>query len=447
MRNNILIVFILISIVQGLTAQTNGNSPYSRFGIGDLVDDSFLHLRDMGSIGTSYIDPYHINIVNPASYASLRATAFDIGMAARKSTYSSGELSSESWSGNLQYISLAFPLSNSLNEILEQKKRPYDLGMSFTLMPNSNVSYNIESEESVDGLGSVTRRFVGDGGSYKFLWGNAIKYKDYSFGLNLGYLFGNIQYDQVVQFNDVPVAYQNVIGTQYSLSGFLFDAGGMYTRVLNQKQIDDKTDREQRIISLGLRMKSATGFSTSTTESIFGVQNPVGTAQFIDTVSYIQDSIGRGKLPFEFGIGASYYHKEKYMVGVDVSMANWSTYANDADRTVANNPLKNTFNVSLGGYYRPNHRSYNRYFKRVYYRYGVYYKTDPREIQGQQIDAYGLTFGLGMPFVYQRKISHANIGFGFGKRGSGSVIEENFFTLSLGFTFNDDEWFLKRKYN
>ena len=72
-----IIVFLLTFIsCSQLIAQTNGNSPYSRFGIGDLANDNFMHTRMMGSIGTSYIDAYHVNIVNPASYASLRATAF-----------------------------------------------------------------------------------------------------------------------------------------------------------------------------------------------------------------------------------------------------------------------------------------------------------------------------------------------------------------------------------
>ena len=430
-----------------VSAQTNGNSPYSRYGIGDLVDENFLHLRNMGSLGSSYVDGYHINIVNPASLASLRATAFDIGMSATRSTLTSGQESSTAWRGNLQYLSLAFPLSNPLNEILNQKKKPYDLGMSFTLMPNSTVGYNIVSQDTINGFGNVDRAFSGNGGSYKFMWGNAIKYKEFSFGINLGYLFGNIEYDQRITFNDLPSAYQNLFTSKYNLKGFIWGVGGMYLKVLNQKQIDDKTTQEANFLSIGARLKSATNFSTSLTESKFGVQTPTTSNQFIDTISLSVDQAGSGKLPLELGFGASYYHGNKYMIGFDFSTANWSSYENDADPTLANNPLKNTMNVSLGGFFRPNHRSYNRYFKRVYYRYGLYYKTDPRVVNGEQINSRGITFGMGLPFIYQRKISHANLGIEFGKKGSGSIIEETFFKINLGFTFNDDEWFIKRKYN
>lgn len=442
----IAILFSLLAAVQ-VDAQTNGNSPYSRYGLGDIVDDNFLHLRQMGGLGSSYVDAYQINIVNPASYASLRATAFDIGISAKRSTLTSGDLTNKSWSGNLQYLSLAFPLGNPLNEILDQKKRKFNLGMSFTLMPNSTVGYNIQAEEDIDGIGNVTRAFAGDGGSYKALWGNAIKYKDFSFGVNLGYLFGNIEYNQSITFNDIPEGYQNLFASKYSMNGGLFGAGLMYTKVLNLKKLEDKVDKQPRIISAGVRMKSATGFNTNLTESKLAIQNVTSGGQFIDTLSINTEPDGSGKLPMEVGLGVSYYHGQKFMIGFDASATNWSTYENDADDNVVNNPLKNTTSVSLGGFYRPNYNSYNRYFKRVYYRYGLYHRTDPRSIGGTQVDSYGLTFGMGMPFIYQRKISHANIGFEFGKKGSGTAIEENFFGINLGFTFNDDEWFVKRKYN
>jgi hypothetical protein len=447
MQYRIIAFLFSFLVIAQISAQTNGNSPYSRFGIGDLTDENFLHLRSMGSIGTSYVDGYHINITNPASYASLTTTAFDLGLSAKRSTLSTSESSNTEWNGNLQYISLAFPLSNPLNAILNQKKRPYDLGMAFTLMPNSTVGYNITSQDSIAGFGNTDRTFRGDGGSYKFIWGNAIKYKNFSFGVNMGYLFGNIRYEQTVTFQELPVGYQNLFSSKYNLNGFIWGIGGMYNKVLNQKQINDKSSQTANILSIGFKLKSATSFNTSLTESKLGVQTPTSTSQFIDTLSISIDEPGNGKLPLEVGFGASYYHGNKYMIGFDIGAANWSTYENDADPTIANNPLKNTMNVSLGGYFRPNYRSYNRYFKRVYYRYGLYHRTDPRVIAGEQLDAYGVTFGMGLPFIYQRKISHANLGFEFGKNGSNSVIRESFFKVTLGFTFNDDEWFIKRKYN
>jgi len=103
--------------------------------------------------------------------------------------------------------------------------------------------------------------------------------------------------------------------------------------------------------------------------------------------------------------------------------------------------------LTFGGYYRPNYKSIDKYYQRMYYRFGFYYGDAPISVDSEQIKDYGLTIGFGMPFVYQKKFSHANIGFTIGRRGSGSIIEEQFAKMSFGFTFNDDEWFIKRKYN
>ena len=67
--------------------------------------------------------------------------------------------------------------------------------------------------------------------------------------------------------------------------------------------------------------------------------------------------------------------------------------------------------------------------------------------QGEDIDDLGINIGFGMPFFYQRKISHANIGVNLGLRGRGTAIEERYVRFTFSFTFSDDEWFIKRKYN
>ncbi len=447
MQHKITLLLLAFFITIQLSAQTNGNSPYSRYGIGDLVDDNFMHTRSMGGIGTASIDGYHINIVNPASYASLRSTAFDLGLAAKKSTLSSGDLTSSSWSGNLEYISLAFPIFNPINEILDQEKRKINLGMAFTLMPNSSVSYNIVSEDNIDGIGDISRAYTGNGGSYKFLWGNAIKYKDFSFGINLGYLFGKIKYSRNVNFLDIPAAYHNRFFSEYNMKGLLFDFGAIYSNVLNKKQLLDKTAVNSKLVTVGVRIKSATKFNTNLTSLEIALQNAGFGNVLADTLSSVINEEGTGKLPVEIGFGVNYYSGEKYMIGLDFSTTNWSSYHNDADKNTTNNQLSNTFAVSIGGFYRPNYKSYNHYFKRVYYRYGMNYNTDPRNIEGTQLNNFCVTVGMGLPFIYQRKISHANIGFELGKRGTGTPITETYYKISLGFTFNDDDWFVKRKYN
>lgn len=424
-------------------AQGGDNSPFSRFGIGDLVDEDFIFSRSMGGLGASYSDVHNINIVNPASYASLRSTAFDIGLYARYSQLSDTEgNNSTQWSGNLEYISLAFPLSNPLNDLLEREQRDLHLAMSFTLMPNSIVSYNISSQDSLSNGDSITRNFQGSGGTYKFYWGNALKYKNIAFGVNLGYVFGNIEYQRNIVFTDVILPFNSIFSSDYSVKGFLYNVGTQYTLELNRKAVNEKTGLDLDKIIFGIHGHSNTSFSTDA-NILDRAEQITNSDVAVDTLNFVLGETGSGKMPATFGIGATYFKGKKFAFGVNYSMTAWSNYENDANPET----LNNTYNLSAGGYIRPDYKSYNKFLKRVLYRYGAYYKTDPREIDNKALTNYGVTFGLGLPFVYKRKISHANLGIDLGRRGQGTAISESYARFSLSFTFNDDEWFIKRKYD
>src|SRR5213593_4605039 len=75
------------------SAFSQDNSPYSRFGIGDLVPNTSITSRGMGGISAGYNDLFSINFNNPASYNNFQAdaqknskkladgrTVFDVGM-------------------------------------------------------------------------------------------------------------------------------------------------------------------------------------------------------------------------------------------------------------------------------------------------------------------------------------------------------------------------------
>src|SRR5215216_7226414 len=62
-------VFIL-SFFKNVCAQEN--SPYSRYGIGDLVPNTNTVNRGMGGISAAYVDALSINFNNPASYSKFQ---------------------------------------------------------------------------------------------------------------------------------------------------------------------------------------------------------------------------------------------------------------------------------------------------------------------------------------------------------------------------------------
>jgi hypothetical protein len=426
--------------------QNNDNSPYSRIGIGEMADFNLNHTRQMGGMSAAYLDGHHLNPVNPASYSFLNATAFDIGFFGKRTWLSDEKNKNAFWSGNLEYIALAFPLRNPINEAYEEKKKDWKLGMAFALMNHSNVNYNIRISDSLPNIGKFDDNYLGGGGSYKVLWGNSARYKNFSAGINLGYIFGKVKYEHNLIYDPAEFAYNSFLNNTYNLRGFTWNGGLLYTKVLNQKEIDKDKKVNAKRVSLGLTFKSSDRINTSSNFVQSLVQNLPGQVLNIDTVRFSADTAGRALLPSELGFGAMFYSGEKHAIGFNVNTAAWSNYFNEATSEVAGT-MKNSSKISIGGYYRPNYKSFTRFFDRVYYRYGMYYENDPRVIKDEQIKTYGVTLGMGMPVIFQRKISHLNLGANFGIKGEGTPVSERFIKLSLGMTFNDDEWFLKRKYD
>ena len=74
-------LFVLsLSVV--FQAKTQDNSPWSRYGLGDIVPSGNIVNRGMGHIGAAYSDFQTINFVNPASYSrfGLQRSILDIGI-------------------------------------------------------------------------------------------------------------------------------------------------------------------------------------------------------------------------------------------------------------------------------------------------------------------------------------------------------------------------------
>lgn len=96
----------------------------------------------------------------------------------------------------------------------------------------------------------------------------------------------------------------------------------------------------------------------------------------------------------------------------------------------------------------PDVRSYNKYLKKVRYRFGAFYSKDPRSVDGNNLLTYGATVGFGLPVILpQGKKSFVNLAFEMGQTGLSEALQNTYFKINLGFTLNDNTWFFKRKFN
>lgn len=440
-----IVVFCLIGIVgswaQNVSIQPKINSPFSRIGLGDPFRQTLQASSGMGHLSAAFTDAYNINLQNPASLASLKSTSFEVGLYARYSDLESDGQSENMWSSNLKSLVLGFPLINQINKALDRNDSPLGLGMSVSLVPYTLVGYNVESVQDDPNFGGATNFLKGTGGTYSFRWGNGVKYKGFSAGVNLGYLFGKITNSRRIEFDSVATSYNSEFLDEVSVGGLIWSFGLQYTHSF--KKLDDNGEQVPTgdRLTIGVYGSPNNGFNTNS--SSFYYRDNFEYFE-LDTIFSADDVEGNGTLPSELGVGFLYEKANKVRVGAEYRLGQWSNYENDGKQET----LEDTWGVSLGGEYIPNISSYKGYFQKVRYRFGLFYDTDPRLIDGEQVTNYGLTFGLGFPIIMPRqRISFLNLAIEAGQLGLPDSVTETYVQFSLGFTLNDNSWFFKRKFN
>jgi hypothetical protein len=440
MQKVVLIIALCLSSISAVISQVY-NSPYSRYGIGDFTDPNFVLLRGMGGLGSSYADNTTINPVNPASYSSLTLASYDLSFYAEYAGLSDSNGSEDRWQGNLEYLAIAFPLRNYKNEILDPKKRKLRFGMGMFLKPYSRVSYNVTTVEEKENSADVIRNFSGEGGTYQLSWGNSVKYKSLSAGLNLGFLYGRLDNRQQIALTDEPASVSDFISNNYSVRSFLYDFGIIYELVLNKEELKEIGTAKKKKLNFGLRGTPGTGFATVGSYTHLGANNTLGIR---DTVAFDESITGTGSLPLTVGGGVTYYYGQKMVLGIDAEYKRWSQFENTIRPSQT---FIDSYRIAVGGKYRPDDRGFGTFLERVSYTGGLYYEQDPRIVSGQELTNYGVRIGASMPFYYQQNYSSVNLNFDIGRRGNAELIQENFIRLNVGLNFNDDSWFIQRKYN
>ena len=148
-------VGVITSAAQSTGSSPSINSPYTRYGLGDLIDVVFANNAAMGGIGYAFRSSEHINPMNPASYTSVDSLSFmfDVGMSLKSSNFEEGGIKSNAKNSTFDYIMAQFRLHPRL---------AFALGY----IPYSTVGYNFSRSQEIANSGGVTNTntFYGDGG-------------------------------------------------------------------------------------------------------------------------------------------------------------------------------------------------------------------------------------------------------------------------------------------
>ncbi|MGM9705583.1 MAG: hypothetical protein ACI3YB_06305 [Prevotella sp.] len=428
---------IFIASVMGLVsmtsfAQSGTNSPYSQYGLGVLSEPAGGINRGMNGLGLGFREHNSLNILNPASYSAIDSLSFifDAGVSGQITNYNESGKKVNANNSSVEYIIAGFRLARHL-------------GLSFGLLPYSNIGYNYSNTQKIGGSNitdetSYTNSYSGDGGLHSVYIGLGWEpFKGFSIGANIAYLWGEYTREVVNSYSD---AYINTLSKFYSASvnSYKLDFGVQYTADISKK---DK-------VTIGLTYSPGHKLGTDPRCRVISTNSQTVVA---DTTTYV---VKNGlEIPTMFGVGLMWNRDDKLKVGIDYTLQKWASLKYPVYDVVNNVPqytsVSGLFNdrhkVTLGGDYCPGETS-RKFFNRMHYRFGVSYATPYIKINGEDgPKEYSVSAGFGIPVTNRiNNRSVLNISAQWVRQDSKKFITENSFRINIGLTFNE-RWFAKWK--
>ena len=413
---------LLLTMVTGMAiAQNNTNSPYTRYGYGDLSDQSFGNSRAMGGIAFGLRDGAQINPLNPASYTAIDSLTFlfEGGVSLQNMNISGGGEKLNAKNSSFDYLAMQFRLHPRV-------------AMSIGLLPFSNIGYNVsKNNEPTSTSPYSTKTLTGEGGLHQLYVGAGVKVlKNLSVGVNASYFWGDITRSLTQLYPNNTSAYSYIRQNVVSVSDYKLDFGLQYTQELSKKHS----------VTVGAVYSPKHKLNNDYTV----------TTQASSTVSTNWDATF--EVPNTFGLGFTYNYDKRLTVGADYSLQQWSktkfgiNTSDDAVREDFNETYTycDRHKISVGAEYIPNLMG-RSYLSHIKYRLGAYYTTPYYKIGGKEATReYGVTAGFGLPVPRSRSILSISGQFVRISGQESAFVNENIFRVSIGLTFNE-RWFFKRR--
>lgn len=411
------------------TAQSGTNSPYSQYGLGLLSEQSGGFNRGMNGLGLAFREHNQVNYLNPASYSALDSLTFifDAGVSGQLTNFSEGGHKVNAKNADFEYAVAAFRAFKHV-------------GVSFGIVPFTNVGYNYSYSDYLDGDRSTvyTNTYAGSGGIHQVYFGVGWEFlKGLSVGANVSYLWGDIDRSVVNSYSD---GYINTLSKYYTatVSSYKLDVGLQYSFNINKKN------------SMAVGLTYGLGHKLNSDPTCMVISTNTTTA-VADTSSY---TVHNGlELPSSLGAGVMWNHAGRLKVGADFTLQKWgdvkfpvySVTNNVPSYALTDGYYSDRYKVTLGGEFC-NREMSRRFIDRVRFRAGVSYATPYYKINGADGPSeVSVSAGFGIPIVnaYNNR-SMLNISGQWVRSAAKGMLTENTFRINIGFTFNE-RWFMKWK--
>lgn len=412
------LLVLLLTMLSGVAvAQNNTNSPYTRYGYGQLADPGSANSKGMGGVAYGLRDRYQVNFANPASYSVVDSLTFifDGGISLQNTNFSNGTVKQNAKNSSFDYVTMQFRAAKWA-------------GISIGLLPYANVGYNFGEYRNTEGTESTSDiaqyQYSGDGGLHQLYFGAGFKlWKNLSIGANISYLWGSVTRNRQLSFPYNSNAFPYYFTSYVDVKSYKLDLGLQYTQNFGKKHS----------VTLGVV------YSPGHTLKSNAVETRQTGSDSNATISQEEVS-GSFGIPTTWGGGLAYVYDDRLTVAADVTMQDWQNVSYQGETDVFCKRGK----VALGAEIIPNPMSRN-YLAHIKYRVGAYYSLPYYKINGvRAAKEFGVTAGFGLPIPRTRSLVSVSAQYVRTKGQEASFLDENTLRLCIGITFNE-RWFFKRK--
>jgi hypothetical protein len=415
------LICLLALLTAGAAGQKNVQSPFARYGIGNLEQQGTFRTMAMGGISSGIRNNLTLNYVTPASYSSIDTASFifDFGLDYGVIRLSEGDQSFWSQDLNFSHLLLGFPVMKGW-------------GVTAGVMPYSNGSYQIiESASDAVGTEDLLERHTGSGGYQKALIGTGFSpVKYFSAGVNLFFIFG-----EITRLNDLVFTEDNNYFNTRKFGSSAMNGIGWEASVQFMAPLPEK-----KYINAGITYTPSLKLNTTNREVIFRYSSIQTSNLAFDTL-YNATVSTTSRIPQTIRAGITFGQNDKFTAGADIVYTTWTK----ASLPGAYGTYSDVISLHAGAEFIPDKFSNYSFFDRVEYRAGCRYGESYALYGGDNVKEYGITFGTGIPM--RRSRSRISLVVDLSKRGNPDSGIPGETRISIGASLNlYDYWFLKRQY-
>ena len=409
-----------------------GYTPYSVFGIGELMMPGSAYNKTMGGVGLASRNHRFINVLNPAAVTARDTLSFmsDYSVYETNTILRQGGQVSANNLFNINNFIISFPLfySKAVDGAMMVGIRPYSAtGYSY--------GYYDTNATAIAAVGNISHSYSGLGSLYQaFATVGLDLFDKVSVGAEFTHYFGNIKKTYTETLTDAAaVGITKVNELQLGANSVKF--GLQYEQPFGDK------------VKIGIG--AVYGLDARLDGRI--INTVTGGSETKDTVN-INSLPGKLYLAGELGAGLSLTYGNKFRAEVDYTRSDWTncgfTGVPGFAVNGASGPLFTTGvsqSIRAGVEYIPNPTDIRYYHKLIAYRAGVYFTKENYSVSGNEIYSRGITLGATLPVF--RWNNGLTLGMELGQRGSlkNNMVRETYVGFSLGVNLYDI-WFQQPRY-